>query len=46
MDLKVSSYNVHSCVGNDGIYSVNRIAKVIRDGGADIVCLQEAELTI
>ena len=44
MDVKISSYNVHSCVGNDGIYSVDRIASVVRDGNADIVCLQEIEV--
>ena len=44
MDLKVSSYNVHSCVGNDGMYSVDRMASVVRDGGNDIICLQEIEV--
>jgi len=44
MDVKITSYNVHSCVGNDGIYSVDRIANVIRYGCADIVCLQEIEV--
>jgi len=44
MDVKISSYNVHSCVGNDGIYSVNRVASVIRDGCADIICVQEIEV--
>ena len=43
-DVKISSYNIHSCVGTDGIYSVDRIARVVREGGADIVCLQEVEV--
>lgn len=43
-DVKISSYNIHSCVGTDGIYSVDRVARVIRCGGADIVCLQEVEV--
>lgn len=44
MDVKISSYNVHSCVGNDGIYSVDRVAQVVQDGGTDIICLQEIEV--
>jgi len=44
MDIKISSYNVHSYVGNDGKYSANRLARVIRNGNADIVCLQEIEV--
>ena len=44
MDIKISSYNVHSCVGNDGGYSVDRVARVIRDGCADIECIQEIEV--
>jgi len=31
-------------VGNDGKYSANRLARVIRNGNADIVCLQEIEV--
>lgn len=41
--LRVLSYNVHSCVGGDGILSVERIAKVIAKSGADIVALQELD---
>ena len=43
-DVKVSSYNIHSCVGADGLYSVDRVATVIREGDAQIVCLQEVEV--
>ena len=44
-DVKISSYNIHSCVGTDGIYSLERVAKVISHGGAhNIVCLQEVEV--
>lgn len=42
-DLVVSTYNVHSCVGTDGRYSVDRVARVIRELGSHVVCLQEVE---
>jgi endonuclease/exonuclease/phosphatase family metal-dependent hydrolase len=37
------TYNVHSCVGEDGVYDVERVASVVRSTGASIVCLQEIE---
>lgn len=40
-EFQVVSYNVHSCVGSDGQYSVERVAEALM--GADIVCLQEVE---
>lgn len=43
-DVKISSYNIHSCVGTDGKYSVERVTRVIRDGGASIICIQETEV--
>ena len=43
-ELKVCTYNIHSCVGTDGLYSVDRVAKVICNGDADVVCLQEVEI--
>jgi endonuclease/exonuclease/phosphatase family metal-dependent hydrolase len=42
--VSVLTYNIHSCVGSDGEYSVNRIADVVRQANADIVCLQEVEV--
>ena len=41
--VKVVGYNIHSCVGNDGFYSVERISSVVRRLDAEIVCLQEVE---
>jgi endonuclease/exonuclease/phosphatase family metal-dependent hydrolase len=41
--FRVLSYNVHSCVGMDGILSVDRIARVIEKAGPDIVALQELD---
>jgi len=37
------TYNVHSCIGMDGLASPSRIARVIRSFDPDIVALQEVE---
>lgn len=42
--LKITSYNVHSCIGSDGIYSMDRIAGVLLQSSAHIICLQEIEV--
>jgi len=39
--FRVASYNVHGCVGRDGVFAPERIVRVINDIGADIVALQE-----
>lgn len=39
----IASYNVHKCVGRDGRFDPDRIAKVIQELNADIVALQEAD---
>ena len=44
--LKISSYNVHSCVGTDNHYSVNRVAYTISQTTSDVVCLQEVEANL
>lgn len=41
--LRIMSYNVHSCVGLDGILSVERVARVIARSAPDIVALQELD---
>ncbi len=41
--LKVVSYNIHHGEGRDGIVDLDRIAAVIRDTNADVVCLQEMD---
>lgn len=41
--LVAASYNVHRCVGVDGRHSAERIARVINEIDADVVCLQEVE---
>src|SRR5215468_11065529 len=37
----VATYNVHKCVGVDRRHDPERIAAVLRELGADIICLQE-----
>ena len=37
------TYNVHSCVGTDGVRSTGRIAETIAESYADIVALQELD---
>jgi endonuclease/exonuclease/phosphatase family metal-dependent hydrolase len=43
-DVRVMTYNVHACVGMDGELSPERIARVIGQSGANIVCLQELDV--
>lgn len=41
MDLRIATYNIHRCVGWDGIEDCTRIAAVLAEIDADIVALQE-----
>ncbi|WP_174800555.1 endonuclease/exonuclease/phosphatase family protein [Martelella limonii] len=41
--LRVATYNVHKCVGVDGRFDPDRTFEVIREIGADIIALQEAD---
>jgi len=41
---RIMTYNVHRCVGTDRQLDVERIAAVIADCCADIVCLQELDV--
>jgi endonuclease/exonuclease/phosphatase family metal-dependent hydrolase len=41
--LRVASYNVHKCIGTDGRFDPARIVQVIREIGADVIALQEAD---
>lgn len=41
--LLVASYNVHKCVGVDGKFDPYRTKQVIREIGADVLALQEAD---
>jgi endonuclease/exonuclease/phosphatase family metal-dependent hydrolase len=42
--LRIMTYNVHACVGMDGQLSPQRIARVISQTGASLVCLQELDV--
>jgi endonuclease/exonuclease/phosphatase family metal-dependent hydrolase len=39
--FRIATYNVHSCVGPDGVHDPARIAGVISELDADVVALQE-----
>jgi endonuclease/exonuclease/phosphatase family metal-dependent hydrolase len=41
--LRVVTYNIHGCLGLDLRYDPGRIAAVLREIDADIVCLQEVD---
>ena len=42
--IKVLTYNIHACVGMDGELNLERVARVITQTGADVVCLQELDV--
>jgi endonuclease/exonuclease/phosphatase family metal-dependent hydrolase len=42
--VRVATYNAHDCVGRDGAYSPDRIARVLLSIEADVVALQEITL--
>jgi endonuclease/exonuclease/phosphatase family metal-dependent hydrolase len=41
MVLRIATYNIHRCVGCDGVEAPKRIAAVLRDINADVTALQE-----
>jgi endonuclease/exonuclease/phosphatase family metal-dependent hydrolase len=42
-DVRIVTYNVHSCVGTDALLSPERVAAVIAETAPDVVCLQELD---
>jgi endonuclease/exonuclease/phosphatase family metal-dependent hydrolase len=42
-DLRVASWNLHKCVGTDGVFDPVRSIAVITELNADLVALQEAD---
>ncbi len=42
--VRIVSYNIHSCIGVDGRCAPERIAAVIAEIDADVVCLQELDV--
>ncbi|WP_195574814.1 endonuclease/exonuclease/phosphatase family protein [Paenibacillus sp. 1001270B_150601_E10] len=43
LSLKVMSYNIHHGEGMDGMYDIQRIAKVIQNSDAELIGLQEVD---
>jgi endonuclease/exonuclease/phosphatase family metal-dependent hydrolase len=43
-ELKILTYNVHSCIGTDRKLDPHRIADVIARTGADVIALQELDV--
>jgi endonuclease/exonuclease/phosphatase family metal-dependent hydrolase len=43
MQLKLATWNIHRCIGRDGIMSPERCAVVLREIDAHVVTLQEVE---
>jgi len=43
LKLSVASYNVHKCVGTDGVFDPERVVDVVLQLEADVVALQEAD---
>lgn len=41
--VRVASYNVHACIGTDGVFSPPRVAEVLAGLDADFIALQEVE---
>lgn len=41
MVLRIATYNIHRCVGCDGVEAPERIAAVLQDISADVTALQE-----
>jgi endonuclease/exonuclease/phosphatase family metal-dependent hydrolase len=42
-DLLIASYNIHKAIGRDGRFDPGRIIGVVKQIGADVVALQEAD---
>ncbi len=43
MRVRIMSYNVHRCIGTDGVDSAARIAEIVADANPDVVALQELD---
>lgn len=41
MELTLVSYNIHSGIGTDGHFDLNRVGEVLREINADVIALQE-----
>lgn len=41
--IRLATYNIHACIGNDNAFDPARIARVLRELDADVIALQEVE---
>lgn len=39
--MRLLTYNIHGCIGRDGVEDADRVLEVIREANADVVALQE-----
>jgi endonuclease/exonuclease/phosphatase family metal-dependent hydrolase len=46
VSLRILCYNIHWCLGNDGVYDVPRVAEVIKATRPDLVALQEIDVHV
>jgi endonuclease/exonuclease/phosphatase family metal-dependent hydrolase len=46
MTLRVATYNIHRCIGCDGVERPKRIAAVLREMNADVAALQEVAFAV
>ncbi|HLS07939.1 endonuclease/exonuclease/phosphatase family protein [Lentibacillus sp.] len=42
--IRMATYNMHTGIGTDGNYNLDRLANTIRESGADIIGLQEVDV--
>ncbi|QKY70387.1 endonuclease/exonuclease/phosphatase family protein [Lentibacillus sp. CBA3610] len=42
--VRIATYNMHTGIGTDGHYNLDRLANTIRESGADIIGLQEVDV--
>ena len=43
MRLTLATYNIHGCIGRDGIFDPDRILRVLHELEADVIALQEVD---
>lgn len=41
--IRIASYNIHGCIGTDGVFAPQRVADVLASLEADFIALQEVE---
>lgn len=46
MVLRLLTYNIHKAIGTDRRYRPERVAEILHQSGADILCLQEVDFSV